>query len=181
MSTSAPLGVQPQSSIPLSMFYDANNNPLNIPCEGPRGIQVNLDAFPYLTAPAASANEVDWLIDFTQVFQNKQFTALQSMYLDLYDFVQGESSGNAGEVICIFNLTGTAQRIVVGSQNMPNGTNWNYGASGLWVPIASGNPPQILLQVIFPGAPPSAAGQLIRCTFFNFRSNPGSLSAANNP
>lgn len=64
------IGVTPVFTLPTSNFYDPNNNPLNIPCEGPRCIPLNL-TFPNDT----------FTVDLTTVFNSGIFTQLQSIWI----------------------------------------------------------------------------------------------------
>ena len=65
-----PIGVTPAFTLPTSNFYDPNNNQLNIPCEGPRCVPLNL-TFPNDT----------FTVDLTPLFNSGIFTQLQMIWI----------------------------------------------------------------------------------------------------
>jgi len=90
-------GITPQFAFRPSIFYDPNNNPLNIPCEGPKVIPVSL---PMDNDDPATVYE----IDFSQLIQQNQISVLQTMSIDLCD--QGNYFGEI-----IVQQSGTQQNI----------------------------------------------------------------------
>lgn len=81
-----PIGVTPVFTLPTSNFYDPSNNPLNIPCEGPRCVPLNL-TFPNDT----------FVVDLTTVFNSGIFTQLQSIWI---------YQNGASQIIVTNNATG---------------------------------------------------------------------------
>lgn len=70
-------GISPSIAFAPSVFYDPDNNPLNIPCEGPRvvPIQLNYDS---------SVLDNDYTINFNQLFQSGQMSCVQSVFINLH-------------------------------------------------------------------------------------------------
>jgi hypothetical protein len=150
-------GVSPQSALPLSTFYDKNHNPLNIPCEGPKAVPINIDP----------SIDTSWTIDFTYLFQQSQMSAVQGVYMDLMDFAQTGTSGSLIEINVLLSIYGTNQRI-----NIYNGQDYGmqasqpYALQGIWIPLACLNPPKIELD--FEYISEVASGDpLVRLLFIN--------------
>jgi hypothetical protein len=163
-----PIGVTPITSFPASVFYDANNNPLNIPCEGARLVQVNLD-------PNVSFN---YTIDLSQMQQQGQFSALQSMFIDMADFNVNISSGDQPLVNFTIVLSGSNQRII--TSNVNQGETASVYASGLYVPVIAVNPPRLSVNINFVNESP-APGMALRLTLYNFMVPPSALSMVTPP
>ena len=89
----------PTTAFKTSMFYDANNNPLNIPCEGPKVVPVTLPFNAYVS-------DSQYVINFAQLFLQNQLSALQSVSIDLTN--QG---ANFGSIVLLQG--GTEQQINV--------------------------------------------------------------------
>jgi hypothetical protein len=152
-------GITPQSALPLSTFYDKNHNPLNIPCEGPKAVYVTCD-------PSV---DTDWTINFNYLFTQSQMSSVQGVFVDMGDFVQGESSGEASILNVGILVGGTNQRINVYSgqdSGLLNGQQQPFMLQGIWVPLSCINPPSIGITFDFVGT--SFTGDpLLRLLFIN--------------
>ena len=70
------IGITPQYALRTAVFYDPNNNPLNIPCEGPKVVPVTVNF----------SLDTEFQIDLSQLFQSGQLSAMQYCIADLTAF-----------------------------------------------------------------------------------------------
>ena len=70
------IGITPQYALRTAVFYDPNNNPLNIPCEGPKVVPVTVNF----------SLDTEFQIDLSQLFQSGQLSAMQYCIVDLTAF-----------------------------------------------------------------------------------------------
>ncbi len=63
------LGLTPNIIYPTCAFYDPQNNPLNISCEGPRVCPVTIDL----------SKDTTFVLDFSQLFISGKMTSIQSV------------------------------------------------------------------------------------------------------
>jgi hypothetical protein len=158
-------GIAPNTSFQASVFYDADNNPLNIPCEGPRLIQVQLDP----------SFDDQYIIDFSNIQQQGQFSQLQSCFLDISDYAQGELSGGLIGMNAEIVVSGSNQRIFYGNvSDYGNGQDQIYN-SGAYFPLIACNPPRVTVNFDFISESPPT-GSMIRLTFFNFMVPPANFT-----
>lgn len=112
-------GISPNTGFAPSIFYDPNNNPFNIPCEGPKAAVANLDF----------GADNDYIVDFTNLQAGGRFSCLQMMAL----------SPNAA----LIGL-GTFITANFSGLNMTFTVNSN---SAVLIPVFVTNPPKIELSI----------------------------------
>lgn len=135
------IGISPTACSRPAIFYDQNNNPLNIPCEGPRVCPVSLTLTPTTR---------NFIIDFTQLFTHGQMSALQSMSLDI-------SNSSADNIII---LCSGVNQVIEMTPKDPSNTNFFKGF--VTIPLVVSNPPKF--EIAFTG---TVSGQL-NLFFYNY-------------
>jgi len=111
------IGITPQYALRTAVFYDPNNNPLNIPCEGPKVVPVTVDF----------SLDTEFQIDLSQLFQSGQLSAMQYCIADLTAF-----TFNTG-----FSLQQSGSNQLVQVTNSAGGTSGYRGTLGLPLSVSS--------------------------------------------
>lgn len=141
------IGITPQTSFPTAVFYDPNNNPQNIPCEGPKIVQINL----------TPAIDTSYTVDFSYLQQKNAFTCVQGVFVDL-----GDANGSNSNVTII--SSGSNQRIVVTSQVISK-----------WINLTAVSPAHLTITTT--AAASFIANGTVRLTFYNYVVYPFATSA----